>query len=379
MSNASNDLPNQSSPIMVGHHYPELDGIRGISILLILFFHCRDIATPQNLSENIYYKFAETGWVGVELFFVLSGFLITGILLDTYNQKKYFYNFYMRRILRIFPLYYAVLILLTLISQFMQIDSFYQKSTLAQLSYWFYLQNWLHLFDINTTPIISHSWSLAVEEQFYLVWPALILFAARRNAVGKLCLITIGLAFIVRAGLVNLNLPAYFLTISQMDILALGAFVVVLFRHFGSLKPLRRPAIILAVISGVTVAFVAAKERGFFGNNGMVLLIGILPLAIFFSSFLIIALTSREQGILRIFLQNRWLRFLGKISYGVYIFHWPIRILLIEIWPKAAFGFWINQLGFLVVVSVCSIAIAWFSFQYFETPILHLKKKFASI
>ncbi len=379
MPNTNNDLPTPPSPIMVGHHYPELDGIRGISILLILFFHCRDIASPQNFPEYLYTKFAETGWVGVELFFVLSGFLITGILLDTYSQKKYFLNFYMRRILRIFPLYYAVIISVTLISQFVQIDSFNQTSTVAQLSYWLYLQNWVHLFDLNPTAILSHSWSLAVEEQFYLIWPALILFAARRNTVGKLCIFTIVLAFIARAGLVRLNLPAYFFTISQIDILALGACVAILFRHYGSLKPLRLPAIILALTSGAIIALVTVRERGFFLNNGMVLLIGLLPLAILFSSFLIIVLTSNHQGVLRIFLQNRWLRFLGKISYGVYIFHWPIRILLGQIWPKDAYGFWVNQLGFVTSVTACSIAIAWLSFQYFETRILRLKNKFASV
>ena len=92
----NNHLSKPSQQIIVGKYYPELDGIRSIAIILVLFFHCRIIATPQSFSEKIYYKFAEVGWVGVDLFFVLSGFLITGILLDTIDHKRYFRNFYLR-------------------------------------------------------------------------------------------------------------------------------------------------------------------------------------------------------------------------------------------------------------------------------------------
>lgn len=363
---------------MVGHYYPELDGIRSIAILLVIFFHGRIIAMPQTFAEKIYYALVETGWIGVDLFFVLSGFLITGILLDTFKQKDYFRNFYLRRILRIFPLYYAVLILFTVLSLFGLLTSFDQKSVIGQISYWLYLQNWLSLLDISPTKTISHFWSLAIEEQFYLIWPALVLFSARRNAVGKLCLTTIILAFIVRAIFVSYDQLAYFFTFSRMDTLALGAAIAFLLRKYGSLNSFRPAALILAAISAVIVVIVTITQRGFYGHDPEVLLYGLLPLAIFFASFLVIALTASEQGLLKQALRSPWLRTIGTISYGVYIFHWPIAVLLQGIWPVIN-NFWINQLGFTAVIAVSSITVAWFSYQYFEKPFLRLKDKIAPV
>ena len=363
---------------MVGRHYPELDGIRSIAILLVIFFHCRIIAAPQNPAEKVYYALVESGWIGVDLFFVLSGFLITGILLDTFKQENYFRNFYLRRILRIFPLYYAVLLLFTLLAAFGLLKFFEQKSAIAQVSYWLYLQNWLALLDLAPTKIISHFWSLAIEEQFYLLWPALVLFAARRNSVGRLGILTIIMAFIVRVVFVHYEKLAYFFTFSRMDTLALGACVAVLLRQHGSFGRFRTPALLLAAFSAVTVVTVGVTQKGFYGHDPEVLLYGLLPLGIFFASFLTIALTSNENGALRLFLRNEHLRMIGVISYGVYIFHWPIIVLVQPMWPLVE-SFWVNQLGFLALITVTSIFVAWFSYRFFEKPFLQLKDKVAPV
>ncbi len=363
---------------MVGRHYPELDGIRSIAILLVIFFHCRIIAAPQNPAEKIYYALVESGWIGVDLFFVLSGFLITGILLDTFKQENYFRNFYLRRILRIFPLYYAVLLLFTLLAAFGLLEFFEQKSAMAQASYWLYLQNWLALLDLAPTKIISHFWSLAIEEQFYLLWPALILFAARRNSVGRLGILTIILAFVVRVVFVHYEKLAYFFTFSRMDTLALGACVAVLLRQHGSLGRFRTAAFLLAAFSAVTVVTVGIMQKGFYGHDPEVLLYGLLPLGIFFASFLTIALTSNENGALRLFLRNEQLRMIGVISYGVYIFHWPIIVLVQPMWPSIE-SFWVNQLGFFALITVMSVLVAWFSYRFFEKPFLQLKDKIAPV
>ena len=363
---------------MVGQHYPELDGIRSIAIFLVIFFHCRIVAAPQGPLQKIYYSFAETGWIGVDLFFVLSGFLITGILLDTFTQKQYFRSFYIRRILRIFPLYYAILILFTALNLSGLLPSFGQKSIIAQTSYWFYLQNWISLLALSPTKTISHFWSLAIEEQFYLLWPALILFAARRNAVGKLCAATIVLAVIVRAIFVHYEQLAYFFTFSRMDTLAFGAAIAFLLRKHNSLNSFRPAAQIIALISGALVVIVAISQRGFYGHDPEVLLYGLLPLALFFASFLVIALTSSEQGILRRILKNSWLRTVGTISYGVYIFHWPIIVLLKDKWPLG-YNFWVNQLGFVMVITALSLTVAWVSYHYFEKIFLGLKDRLAPV
>ncbi|MBI3160985.1 MAG: acyltransferase [Chloroflexi bacterium] len=381
-------MHSDSSPrIMVGQHYPELDGIRGIAILLVLVFHCRIIFMPQSPLEQTYFAFAESMWVGVDLFFVLSGFLITGILLDTYPQKDYFRSFYIRRILRIFPLYYSALLLVTIMSHVSQVETLQQSSVIAQTSYWLYLQNWLTLFDLRPTSILGHFWSLAIEEQFYLVWPAFVLFAAKRNAVAKLCISAIVLAFIVRAILVSQigqtvggTQPAYFVTFSRIDALALGSFAAWLFHKRHSLESFRPAASWLAAISGIIIAVVVVTQKGFNGHNSIVLYFGLLPLAVFFSSLLMLALTTNTQNPSRIFLRGSWLRFIGKISYGVYIFHWPAIVLLKQNWlSMTPSNFWINQFGFIVMAAIASITIAWLSYQYFESPFLRLKDKLAPI
>src|SRR5690625_4685275 len=156
------------------HQYvKELDGVRGVAILLVILFHC----FPSPLTG--------LGWIGVDLFFVLSGFLITGILIDSKGNKRYYSNFIGRRILRIFPLYYLVLFimlfLLPLIGRGFSSGSNYSFYLRHQGWFWSYLQNWLfsfHGFPKNL--ILSHFWSLGVEEQFYLVWPFLVLLLPKK-------------------------------------------------------------------------------------------------------------------------------------------------------------------------------------------------------
>lgn len=364
-----NALPRRR--LMVGHHYPELDGIRGLAILLVLLFHCGAFVDRGTFVQKLYRTLADCGWVGVELFFVLSGFLITGILLDTRHQKHYFLDFYARRALRIFPLYYAFLAGILLLGQFPN------DSIAERVSYWLYLQNWLPFFRPEPESMVSHLWSLAVEEQFYLTWPALVLFAARRNAVGTLCLATAVFGFTCRSVLVMWDQPAYFLTIARVEALAFGAYVAVLFRRHGSLVPLRQTARRVALASGVMLLFVAGARRGFFGFDDVVLIVGYTPLALFFSSGVVLALSAGEDSPLRRCLRTSGLRKTGTISYGIYIFHAPIVLLLGRRWPWPADGFWLSYLGFVATAVTASWAVAWVSFRFFESPILGLKQRLA--
>src|SRR4030095_11127987 len=159
-------------------YYPALDGLRGFAILGVLLQH--------NFS---FLPIPKYGWVGVDLFFVLSGFLITEILLKTKEHKNYLPNFYIRRILRIFPLYYGSLILFfalgPLVSQFKDQYSYYSAN---QGMLWAYLQNWLYIAKprLDDHTVFSHFWSLSVEEQFYLVWPLLVLAC---NKLSRLALL----------------------------------------------------------------------------------------------------------------------------------------------------------------------------------------------
>ena len=143
-------------------YFPALDGLRGVACVLVVVYHLFPFF-------NQYLFF---GWMAMDIFFVLSGFLITDILMKTFGQKNYLRNFYARRLLRVFPLYYTTLILFFFILPGIgrlpvSLDYLIQN----QLYFWLFLQNWLLIFKPGTSDALNHLWSMAVEEQFYLLWP----------------------------------------------------------------------------------------------------------------------------------------------------------------------------------------------------------------
>ncbi len=177
-------------------HAPELDGIRGLAVLGVLCSHGVGLSglfrrTPNSLLENFFAYFTIPLWGGVDLFFVLSGFLITGILQRTKTDRRYFQSFYARRALRIFPIYYFVLTLSLILALFSsKIANELPAWGSWRVAYFLYLQNW---------PVFWHGdkimgglwgayWSLAVEEQFYFVWPFLI-FCFSEKAIARLCIL----------------------------------------------------------------------------------------------------------------------------------------------------------------------------------------------
>ena len=222
--------------ISTGERVPVLDGIRGIAILLVMMFHFWAVGTAR-LSyplERAYSSIAGMGWIGVDLFFVLSGFLITGILLDLRRNPDYFRIFYGRRTVRIFPLYYAALTVFFLVVPMLLTHLHHQRAfdvetgTAGKLFAWTYLLNWyegLKGFQIIPHPL-QHFWSLAIEEQFYLVWPFLVLKLARRRLI-QVCFGLMALGLFMRAVMYWIHLPiaAYTWTICRADPLAAGAIV----------------------------------------------------------------------------------------------------------------------------------------------------------
>jgi peptidoglycan/LPS O-acetylase OafA/YrhL len=344
-------------------------------------FHCSAIASPSTPLASLYVKVASIGWIGVDLFFVLSGFLITAILLDTSDTQNYFRSFYIRRILRIFPLYYVSIALWTLAAWLSPSNRAESDHAVSTLSYWLYMQNWLPIFGISPPKFLIHFWSLAVEEQFYLIWPILIRFAATRGGAHILCLITVLVAVLLRTVLVLLDATevAFYFTLSRMDALAIGAFVAVCFKLQGTLARFRRSGVVLFFTGSVIVLLIMFQQQGFYNLNPVVLLAGVFPLGIVFGCFVIVLLTSPGFGLLRVFFRNRVLRVFGRISYGIYVFHWPIILISKKEWPEIINDFWLCQILFLVFVTMSSMALAYVSYRYFESPILRQKLKLAPL
>jgi peptidoglycan/LPS O-acetylase OafA/YrhL len=238
-------IPNlRNKPAPSARHVHALDGVRGLAILAVMFHHFRFILEPIHRSQRWLLLLFDGGWCGVEIFFVLSGFLITGILLDTTNSPRFFKTFYARRFLRIFPLYFAYLGVVFL---------FLNRWWLSHFGFnpWAHVQAWQYLLYVENFKVptmfndlfLGHLWSLAVEEQFYLVWPLVVAFLPR-NLVGWTTLVLITAAVVHRFQFAGKSLAMSFLlntsTWASLDSLALGALAAILLRSSGSLPAFQR-------------------------------------------------------------------------------------------------------------------------------------------
>jgi peptidoglycan/LPS O-acetylase OafA/YrhL len=344
--------------------------MRGFAILLVVFYH--------NFGFTHYFFF---GWLGVDLFFVLSGFLITNILLKTLHSPAFLRRFYERRALRIFPVYYLALFIFLII--FPLID--FNLSDLTyflnnQVWLWTFLQNWLYIFKPpEQNLLLTHLWSLAVEEQFYLIWPFVILIVKKTKVLFfimlTLLLLVIGLRYVV--WIYNLENFSYFnlYTFSRIDGICLGSMLA-LFRSFskGSLKKLT--PIIVFVLAGFNFLFYFFNEKTQF-TLPFLAIIGYTTFAVLFALLINEGVEGNNKVINFIF-KNRILKLFGKISYGLYVFHWPIHLILLPYFVKWFAGFFENQIFLLAISSsattLISISISICSFYFYERIFMRLKK-----
>lgn len=354
-----------------GEHIPALDSIRGLAVLLVILFHCY----PHNITK--------IGWIGVDIFFVLSGFLITGILLDTKGKANFYKNFIIRRTLRIFPLYYfALLVCLVIIPAFwpgvMSTDfNFYITN---QKWFWLYCQNWL--FSLRGFPVdhtLVHFWSLAVEEQFYIFWPLLIMVLNRKQLLYVSILLIAFSAyfkFFLGSRLGFVYPFQYLSTFARMDALLIGAIIAILIR--GERAWLEKYAKYFAIISLLIVSIFFIRFRiVFFGELASIyLFIDIL------AGYLILYMLNTESKFyfLKKFLNASFFRILGKYSYGLYVYHAIIlRILENHYYNNLKEHYESSLLAILIIGSITiilSFIISILSFWFIESPLLKLKKYF---
>lgn len=309
----------------LGGRMPILDGIRGMAILLVLGIHFGNGSPAAGRAGRLLAVAAGVGWVGVDLFFVLSGFLITGILVDTRLDKNYFTSFYARRVLRIMPLYYSFLVLWFFVMPLTvgyggPLNSAGQDQ---QLWYWAYIPNWLPLG--KEVPLLTHFWSLGVEEQYYLIWPLLVWLLPERR-VGVLCLTMIVAAPFIRWWMLATGSSwfcAYALTPARMDSLAFGGLVAVALRDRRWFRVVLRgwmPALAVAVAG---ILALANFRRGLPHWARPVQLYGYSFLALGFAALIAAAVLGQGKWYQRA-LSAGWLRSFGRYSYAIYVLHVPI-------------------------------------------------------
>lgn len=364
---------------------PALDGLRGIAIILVMLHHFT-LYRPTSGIDLLIGDVVFFWWSGVDLFFVLSGFLITGILLDTRDNERYFTTFYARRILRIFPLYYLVLFLAFIVlPKFPAVHSVLadQGDLPPQWPYWLYLANfsiaklgWLHDW-------VDVAWSLAIEEQFYLVWPLLIWLCPPR-VLALLCAVIIVAEPIARIYAWALDykvLWIYVLTWYRLDGLAIGALLALAQRR-GLLPSLDRwvPLVLIAGVAGLIACTIMGGHTWWW--NRRMQQYGYSLIAIIGGAMLVSAINRPADSWWPRLLSAGWLRAFGKYSYGLYLLHTPVMRAVREYvfnpqdYETLKTAPWIGEVLFYVAATAPAFAVAWLSWRWFEAPILRLKARF---
>ena len=367
-------------------HYPALDGVRALAFLMVFGQH---------------YLNVPWGWTGVDLFFVLSGFLITGILFDTQSRAHRVRDFYVRRVLRIFPLYYGVLLVILVLTPVA-----HWRWNGYWLAWPLFLGNLVRLVHpystdpgyLAVTPgalvtggqlvfYIGHFWSLAVEEQFYLIWPAVVFLVRDRRRLLWICGVVIVVLPLLRIWsqselpyrYVQLDFDICF-TPLRLDSFLMGGTAALLLRG-GS----RRWLMAAARWGGGALACVAASylaltlRRHGYGLPGWWDTWGLSVVGLLGTSLVVTALVH-ESWSHRV-LNLRPLRWLGRLSYGAYVFH----VIGIRVFQRLAvrLGRGLPLIGAhprlttAAIAMLATICAAWLSFRYLESPFLNLKQRFA--
>jgi peptidoglycan/LPS O-acetylase OafA/YrhL len=349
---------------------PAIDGLRAFAVLGVVILHYPYPYVRDALFNKLHVKpLVECGWVGVDLFFVISGFLITGILLDSKGSRHYFRNFYARRALRIWPLYYAVLIFVLVIYPHVYPSGSMVHKTAPWFYYVFYLQNF-----VVSSRLLGVTWSLAVEEQFYITWPLVIMALSKKN-LQRLIITLLAVAPLSRLVLDHYVGPHYPVeTFARMDGILAGSLLALWFRSEGaSISRLRKIATGLLLVGGI-----GSLPCLITGGSESILVYSFLAMAL---SGLVCfaAVDSILPRPLRALLNNGQLRYVGKISYGIYLLHpivytacnFAIQRMLIPL-ERDTFS---RDAIVLLTELALTILVASLSWYFFEQPILRMKEK----
>jgi peptidoglycan/LPS O-acetylase OafA/YrhL len=345
---------------------PELDGLRGLAILLVFHYHM----VIDTLDQNTYswaWQLAHYGWTGVDLFFVLSGFLIGGILLDNRDSSTYYKTFYIRRFYRIVPVYVVVLTAVTLSVDTAAISA--DTVAIPEWAYFGFLQNFFMTEGMGVFSL-APTWSLAVEEQFYLVLPAFIRHIPRRWTTTAVLLCIAGAIVCRLAFYPNMHLT-YVLMPCRADALMLGVLAAIVYRNEHAMAWVKRNTHLLYFglsVLGAGLLYLAFRDyrigaRVFqFGGYSMI--------AAFYFLFLLLALS--DTAVSKVF-RVKFLAWFGVLAYGIYLLHRPIlQLTHYLVYDREPMAVSWDSFSLTLFAMGVTVLIAKLSWEYFEKPLVAL-------
>jgi peptidoglycan/LPS O-acetylase OafA/YrhL len=368
-------------------HILALDGLRGIAILLVVASHfVSNLRLTADGAAWVLIALAHAGWAGVDLFFVLSGFLITGILVDARGSKSYFKAFYARRALRILPAYYGFLLVIFVLLPLLNLGAGDNYMLARENQGWY----WLHLTNIMMTlgELPGHGpypntlfWSLAVEEQFYFIWPVIVAVCST-NTLRKVCIAGIVGCILLRiiGGLTGVSgLALAVLPVTRGDTLFVGGLLAIEYRR-GGLGRYARMAKFAALIAVALLAVLMAVYGQLDYMDPGTVMFGSIGVMMLGASAVVAGISSTASRLTRT-LRSRFLGFFGRYSYAIYIVHTAVLAGLnyyrpFALLPRVGGFAFPAQTAWAFVYVGLSTGIAMLSWHLVEKHFLRLKRFF---
>ncbi len=350
-------------------YIPGLNGLRAIAVFIVIFFHWGLPPLPLFIFLQKYFP---NGNFGVNIFFVISGFLISSILLNEKDKaakqkttgRKIIINFYIRRFLRIFPIYYIVLLLLLFSALPHYKDNF--------IYYLTYTENF-HVYFNHDWDSFSHTWSLAVEEQFYIIWPCIIILTKKSRLVYVfIFFILIGPVFsFFQTIYLKPALNVYILTPSCFDAFGIGALLAYYYVN-NNMARIKKWTKVLLPFSILLLFYWTLAPGG-----GHLQYLKRFSDSIIASGLILFCLSNSYRSLRNRLLENKVMVHLGMVSYGIYLFHYAIPYFYSKAKQNmhVEFGKYDSIIDYLLMMIIL-LLLAFFSFYKIEKPILRLKKKF---
>ncbi|HEY1173682.1 MAG TPA: acyltransferase [Verrucomicrobiae bacterium] len=353
----------------------ELDGLRGLAVTAILFYHALRFSGESALAAWTN-KILDSTWIGVDLFFVLSGFLITRILLQSRADSHRYKNFYIRRCLRIFPVYYLVV----LTAWGITLCGFKLLAPVREIfpyhfTYTFNLWTAAHEMWPSASSF-NHFWSLCIEEHFYLFWPFLVFSLP----IGKLkqalfCFILLSLTLRFGCELLDFGwVTPYTFTLCRLDGLSIGGLLGIHYFQHGNLRILRLPKLrLIFFLAAICLVHLLLKDKQLQHEDTLSMVLLPTIVAIFTIPVFSVAL-EQDDNRWKKFLRNPALCRLGIYAYGIYIYHQLIHSVL-----HRMVGLPSPSPQIFVVLCITTLVVAALSYEFFEKPFLRLKDRFAPV